>query len=94
MGPEIVIMNRRAWQELSPDEQEIFRDAARESSRYMRGIWQSWEKRSREQAEKAGVIIFDAVDRKPFEDATAPLRDEMRADPKLKPLIDRIQAVQ
>jgi len=32
MGPEIVIMSRRAWEELSPDERAIFRGAARESS--------------------------------------------------------------
>jgi TRAP-type C4-dicarboxylate transport system substrate-binding protein len=33
-------------------------------------------------------------DRKPFEDATRPLRGEMRADPKFGPLIGRIRAVQ
>ncbi len=33
MGPELVIMSRRAWEELSPDERAIFRGAARESPR-------------------------------------------------------------
>lgn len=93
MGPEMVIMNRRAWQDLSPDDQAIFRAAARESSKYMRATWQSWEERSRKQAEEAGATIFDSVDRKPFEDATRALRREMHADPKLGPLIDRIEAV-
>jgi tripartite ATP-independent transporter DctP family solute receptor len=93
MGPEMLIMNRRAWQELSAEDQAIFREAARESSKYMRATWQSWEDRSRKQAEEAGVTIFDSVDRKPFEDMTRPLRNELRADPKLRSLIDRIEAV-
>ena len=39
MGPEIVIMSRRAWDELSPEDRAIFRAAARESTRYMREQW-------------------------------------------------------
>jgi TRAP-type C4-dicarboxylate transport system substrate-binding protein len=89
----MVIMNRRAWQELSAEDQEIFRAAARQSSKYMRATWRGWEERARKQAEDAGVTIFDAIDRKAFEQATSPLRKEMHADPKLGPLIDRIEAV-
>ena len=93
MGPEMVIMNRRAWQDLSPEDQAIFRAAARESSKYMRATWQNWEERSRKQAQEAGVTIFGSVDRKAFEDATRSLRNELRADPKFRALIDRIEAV-
>ena len=50
MGPEIVIMSRRAWDELSAEDRAIFRAAARESSRYMREQWLNWEQRSRKQA--------------------------------------------
>jgi tripartite ATP-independent transporter DctP family solute receptor len=94
MGPEVLVMSRRAWQELSDADRAIFRGAARDSSRYMRAQWQSWEERSKQQAADAGVTIIDKFDRKPFEDATRPLRDEMRADPKFGPLIDRILAAQ
>jgi tripartite ATP-independent transporter DctP family solute receptor len=94
MGPEVLVMSRRAWQELSDPDRAIFRDAARESSRYMRAQWQSWEEQSRKQAVEAGATIIEHFDRKPFEDATRPLRDEMRADPRFGPLIERIQAVQ
>jgi tripartite ATP-independent transporter DctP family solute receptor len=94
MGPEVLVMSRRAWQELSDPDRAIFRDAARESSRYMRAQWQSWEEQSRKQAVEGGATIIEQLDRKPFEDATRPLRDEMRADPRFGPLIERIQAVQ
>jgi tripartite ATP-independent transporter DctP family solute receptor len=94
MGPEVLVMSRRAWQELSDPDRAIFRDAARESSRYMRQQWQSWEEQSRKQAVEGGTTIIEHIDRKPFEDATRPLRGEMRADPRFGPLIERIQAVQ
>jgi tripartite ATP-independent transporter DctP family solute receptor len=94
MGPEVLVMSRRAWQELTDGDRAIFRAAARDSSRFMREQWQSWEERSKKQAVEAGATIIDKFDRKPFEDATRPLRDEMRADPEFGPLIGRIQAVQ
>jgi tripartite ATP-independent transporter DctP family solute receptor len=93
MGPEIVIMSRRAWNELSAEDRAIFRASARDSARYMRQLWQSWEKRSRKQAVDSGVTVIETLDHKPFVDATKPLRDELRADPTLGALIARIEAV-
>ena len=93
MGPEVLVMSRRAWQELSDDDRAIFRTAARDSSKYMRQQWQSWEEQSKKQAVQSGVTIINDIDRKPFEDATRSLREAMRADPKFGPLIERIQAV-
>jgi tripartite ATP-independent transporter DctP family solute receptor len=91
MGPEIVIISRRAWDELTTEDRTIFRAAARESSRYMREQWLRWEQQSRKRAIEAGVTITDKIDRKPFETATAPLRDEIRKDPKFGSLIRRIE---
>jgi tripartite ATP-independent transporter DctP family solute receptor len=93
MGPEVLIMSPRAWADLSLEDRATFRAAARESSKYMREQWLSWEERSRKQAMDAGVQVIDTFDRKSFEDATKPLVDEFRADPKFGPLIERIQAV-
>ena len=45
-------------------------------------------------AAAAGVTIIGDLDRQAIEDATRALREEMRADPKLGPLIARIHAVQ
>jgi tripartite ATP-independent transporter DctP family solute receptor len=94
MGPEIVIMSRRAWDELSTEERVVFRAAARDSRRYMREQWQSWEQRSRAQAVSAGVTVIENIDRKAFAATTAPLREEMRKDARFGPLIKRIEAAQ
>jgi tripartite ATP-independent transporter DctP family solute receptor len=93
MGPEVLVMSRRAWEELSDADRVIFRAAARESSQFMRAQWLSWEEQSRKEAAAAGVTVIGDLDRTALEDATRPLRDEMRGDPKLGPLIERIQAV-
>jgi TRAP-type C4-dicarboxylate transport system substrate-binding protein len=71
----------------------IFRDAARKSSQYMREQWLDRERRSEQQAIEAGVSVISKIDRKPFEDATKPIRDAMRADPRYRSLIERIEAV-
>jgi len=93
MGPEVLVMSLRAWRELSEEDRGIFRAAARESSQFMRKTWLKWEEDSRRQATEGGVTIIDNINRKPFEDATAALRDEMRANPKFGPLIERIQSL-
>ena len=93
MGPEIVIMSPKAWAELSVEDQGIFRNAARESARYMRGQWQDWEVRSEKEAIDTGSTVINTFDRTSFEDATRVLRDTARADPILGPLIGRIEAV-
>jgi tripartite ATP-independent transporter DctP family solute receptor len=94
MAPEVLVMSRRAWADLSPEDRVIFRAAAKESSTYMRAQWQSWEERSRRQAAEAGVTIINDIDRSAFEGATRFLIDDSRADPKLRPFIERIQAAQ
>jgi tripartite ATP-independent transporter DctP family solute receptor len=93
MSPEVLIMSPRAWADLSAEDRTIFREAARESSRYMREQWQTWERRSERLAIEAGINVVSTIDRKPFEDATKSLRDEVRADPRFRSLIERIEAI-
>jgi len=93
MSPEVLIMSLRAWADLSAEDRMIFREAAKQSSQYMREQWLDWEKRSQRQAAESGVTVISNVNRKPFEDATKPLRDTMRADPRFRSLIERIEAV-
>ena len=72
----------------------IFRSAARESSKYMRGTWLNWEQQSRKTALEAGVTIISDIPRKPFEDAMAPIYAKAAQDPIAAALIDRIRKVE
>jgi tripartite ATP-independent transporter DctP family solute receptor len=92
MAPEILIMSRKAWDTLDAADREIFKQAARESSLFMRSQWRAWEERSRNQATEAGNTIVDTFDRKPFVDAMEGLHANAAKDPKLKRLIDMIRA--
>ena len=95
MSPEVLVMSSRAWQALSPEEHGIFRQAAKESSRFMREQWKTWETRAQSQAEKAGNTIITQFDKAPFQAAMAGIYDRTTAgDPKLRALVERIRHVQ
>jgi TRAP-type C4-dicarboxylate transport system substrate-binding protein len=94
MGPELLVMSPRAWESLSAEDQDIFRDAARKSSAYMRELWNGLEDRSRQQARAAGITIISDFDRMPFEQAMNTIYAKTVSDPALRELIERIRNVQ
>jgi len=94
MGPEVLVMSLPAWESLSAEDREIFRDAAHKSSVFMRQIWSGLEERSRQQAQSAGNTIIDNFDRKPFEDAMSTIYAKTVTDPDLRQLVERIRQVQ
>jgi tripartite ATP-independent transporter DctP family solute receptor len=94
MGPEVLVMSQRAWESLSAADKEIFRDAARKSSAFMRELWSGLEESSRRQARTAGNTIVANFDRKPFEDAMSVIYAKAVTDPDLRQLVERIRQVQ
>jgi tripartite ATP-independent transporter DctP family solute receptor len=94
MSPEVLVMSQKAWQSLSSDDRQIFRDAAMQSSRFMRAKWKDLEERSRREAQAAGVMITTDFDRKPFEAAMAGIYAKAERDPATAELIERIRKVE
>jgi tripartite ATP-independent transporter DctP family solute receptor len=94
MSPEVLVMSKKAWASLSAEDQQIFRESALRSSRFMREKWRDLEERSRKQAEAAGVKIVTDIDRKPFEAAMAGLYAKAQRDPAVGQLIERIRKVE
>jgi tripartite ATP-independent transporter DctP family solute receptor len=94
MSPEVLVMSLKAWQSLSAEDQKIFRDAALQSSQFMRAKWKDLEQRSRQQAEAAGATIVTNFDRKPFEEAMAGIYARAQSDPAAALLIERIRKVE
>jgi tripartite ATP-independent transporter DctP family solute receptor len=93
MSPEVLVMSQKAWDSLSAEDRKIFREAAIESSHFMRERWKALEERSRRQAESAGVTIITDFDRKPFEAAMDGIYAKARRDPAAAELIERIRKV-
>jgi len=90
MAPEMLLMSKKVWDTLTPDEQKIFRDAAKESVPYMRKLWDEKEAKS-EAAVKAGGAQVNDVDKKSFQDAMVPVYDKFITTPKLKQMVKAVQ---
>ena len=91
MAPEMLLMSKKVYDGLTPEEQKIFRDAAKESVPYMRKLWDEKESQSRKVVEAGGAKIAE-VDKKSFQDAMKPVYDKFITDPKLKEMVAKIQA--
>jgi tripartite ATP-independent transporter DctP family solute receptor len=90
MAPELLLISKNVWDRLTPDEQKIFRQAAKESVPYMRKLWDAKEAASRALVEKAGSQVI-SVDKKPFQNSMKPVYDKFITDPKLKDMIRKVQ---
>jgi tripartite ATP-independent transporter DctP family solute receptor len=90
MTPDVLIMSMKAWSSLGPEDQDIFRNAARDSSIFLRGQWKNLEASSRKQARDLGVTVTD-IDRKPLEAALTGLYPKFLTDSQSRQLVEAIQ---
>ena len=90
MTPDVLVMSRKAWSSLSAEDQEIFRNAARESSTFMRGLWRESEERARAQAPDLGVNVIE-IDQRPLAAALTGLYEKVLRDVRLRLLVDSIR---
>ncbi|MFP5480596.1 MAG: TRAP transporter substrate-binding protein [Alphaproteobacteria bacterium] len=92
--PEVLVMSKVSWDKLSPEDQEILRQAARDSMPINRELWAAREKESEEKVRAAGVQIISGIDKTPFIEAMVPVYEKHANTPKLQDLVTRIQAVE
>jgi tripartite ATP-independent transporter DctP family solute receptor len=92
--PEVLVMSKQRWDSLSPEDQAIIRDAARESVAHQRELWQAREKTSEEHVIAAGAQIVRGIDKAPFQAAMVPVYERHATSDELRSLIERIQAVE
>ncbi|AAN66793.1 TRAP-type C4-dicarboxylate transport system, periplasmic protein [Pseudomonas sp. XWY-1] len=89
--PEPVVMSKTTWNKLSPEQQALVKKVAREAQMEERALWDAKSAASEEKLKAAGVE-FITVDKKPFYDATASVREKYGA--QYADLMKRIDAVQ
>jgi tripartite ATP-independent transporter DctP family solute receptor len=73
-SPEALLLSRRTFESLSPDDRELLLTVARESVPYMRGLWDRMNAESRVAVIRGGVEV-NGVDRAPFVQAVRPMLD-------------------
>lgn len=89
--PEPIVMSKTSWNKLTPEQQELVKTFAKEAQLEERKLWDEKSASSEEKLKAAGVEFIE-VDKKPFYDATAPVREKYGA--AHVDLIKRIEAVQ
>jgi tripartite ATP-independent transporter DctP family solute receptor len=93
MVPEALVVSKGLWDSLSPEDQAIFRDAAREAAGLQRELWAEREKKSNAILAEAGVQVNVIEDKQPFIDAMVPVYEKLVNTGELRSLLQDIQAV-
>ncbi|AIC29198.1 TRAP dicarboxylate transporter substrate-binding protein DctP subunit [Rhizobium etli bv. mimosae str. IE4771] len=91
--PEVFVMNKAAFDKLTPEDQEIFRQAAKDSVAKQRELWAAKVAESRANVEKLGAQIT-TPDKQGFIEAMAPVYEKHVKDDVLKKMVADVKAVQ
>lgn len=91
MVPEVILMSIVTWERLSGEEQKIVKQAARAATGHMRKLWNLRVQEAKSKALSAGIDINDSIPLDEFRAAVEPMYQEMKRDPVLANLIERIQ---
>ncbi|APG88447.1 C4-dicarboxylate ABC transporter (plasmid) [Sinorhizobium americanum CCGM7] len=91
--PEVFVMNKAAFDKLTPEDQEIFKQAAKDSVAKQRELWAAKVSESRAKVEAAGAKI-STPDKQGFIDAMKPVYEKHVTDPVLKKMVEDVRAVQ
>lgn len=91
MSPEVLVMSKKTFDKLSPEDQKAVRESAKESVAKMRDLWEAREKEAEKKIRSGGNQI-NTVEKQPFIDAMKPVYDKYVKGEKVKDLVSRIQA--
>ncbi|MBY4632275.1 TRAP transporter substrate-binding protein [Rhizobium croatiense] len=91
--PEVFVMNKAAFDKLKPEDQEIFKQAAKDSVAKQRELWAAKVAESRTNVEKLGAQIT-TPDKQGFIEAMAPVYEKHVKDDVLKKMVEDVKAVQ
>lgn len=92
--PEVLVMSKVSYDKLSPEDQALVKQAAKDSIPVNRELWAAREKVSEEKVRAAGVEVISDIDKTPFIEAMVPVYEKHANSPKLKDLVTRIQATE
>ena len=91
MVPDVVIIGTKFWDSLSEEEKGWLEDAAEESVEKQKQFWKETVAENMKMLKEEGVE-FIYPDKEPFVQKSRPVMERLMEDPKLKPIIDKINA--
>lgn len=91
MAPEMLVMSKAVYDKLTPAEQTMFRNAAKESVKFQRQRWDEQEAKALDIVVKAGSQIVKDVDKASFKAAMAPVYAKFITTPDLQRLVKAVQ---
>ncbi len=94
MMPEMLVMSKHRWSQLSAEQQILIRRAAKTSVPYMRERWDQRVFASKSKAIEAGVQIIEVKDLQPFVAAMQPVYDQSVNSERMRDWLDRIRATE
>ena len=91
--PEMLIISKKTFDQLTPDEQASIKKFARDAQFEERTLWASYEQQAMDKAKSAGIQIIQIsdADKKAFQDAVKSVWDKY--GPKYAEMVRRIQEV-
>ena len=90
--PEILVMSRRTWDSLSPEDQELLKKLGREAQMEQRELWDEMTEKSVAELKEKGVTFVEDVDKDAFKESVQPVYDKY--GDQYADLLERINAVQ
>ncbi|MDR2113600.1 MAG: TRAP transporter substrate-binding protein [Candidatus Accumulibacter sp.] len=90
MLPEVMVFSKKVWDTLSKEEQQIIRDAAKESTPYYSKLWTDKEQVSKDVTIKGGATYITDVKKGEFVAAVKPVWEKFSPTPELKKLVQDI----
>ena len=91
LAPEVFVMSKQSWDRLSPQDQALVRQSAKDSVPYMRELWDAQVASSQTVIAAAGVEVNE-VDPAPFTAKMTAMWDEFITTPDQRRLVDAILA--
>ena len=85
------MISKKTWEKLSPEDQKIIKECAKESAKIERELWAAKEKASEEKVKAGGAVIteLEPGEKEKFQAAMAPLYAQFGAG--YEDLIKQIQ---
>lgn len=88
--PEVLMASKATWDKLSPEDQKLIKQAAKDATEFQKQAWAKFDKEAMDKLVAGGVIVTDVTDVKPWQDAVKSVIDKYRAD--FKDELDAIAA--